>query len=665
MYSKDVSLAGERPTPVNVLKIAFFFFALLLLMTLAPGAAAQTVDLGGTRTATLYWTAPGDDGMSGRASRYQIRIAYVPIGDSNWTAATPLSNVPTPGEAGATDSLLVEGLAEGVNYYVAMKAADEVPNWSSLSNNIEILIPAKAVEPDFAASPTTGTAPLAVQFTDNSTGDPQGWLWDFGDGGTSSAANPQYTYDTPGTYSVSLTVWNASDTQTVARAEYIVVEDSVVSVNPDFAANPTTGIAPLAVQFADQSSGGPVGRRWDFGDGGTSSLANPLYTYDAPGSYTVSLTVWNSSDTQTVTRTGYITVEDLVVDDGEALYPYSETAVAGQVDGSYTDLTDLDGRTERIREEESGGKPDLRHSLLEHQWLIDVPESQSLSFHVWGSRSDNAEGDDFLLEYSVDGAGFRSLVAIRSATIEHYEAYLPADVSGTVTIRIVDTDHSEGNRVSDVVAIDRMYIERGGTSVTPDTVYVDRIETGQVGNPSGKFRAQACVYVLNSRGFPASGVDVYGHFEGVVDGSSVVATRSDGCAAFESKLVHYPDGEWNFFVDSLEAYGRVYSSGLNLANDAAGRFDAGSLPVSAELFANYPNPFNPETNIAFWIPSSGHVTLTIYNTLGQRVETLLDEVLASGSHSVAWEATGYASGPYFYRLTVDDQVETKKMMLLK
>jgi hypothetical protein len=89
------------------------------------------------------------------------------------------------------------------------------------------------------------------------------------------------------------------------------------------------------------------------------------------------------------------------------------------------------------------------------------------------------------------------------------------------------------------------------------------------------------------------------------------------------------------------------------------------LPNTFTLKQNYPNPFNLATRIEFTIPHSSHVRLDIFDVLGRRVQTLVDQRLSAGRKEVAWDATGLASGTYFYRLTADDFVETKKMLLLK
>jgi PKD repeat protein len=83
---------------------------------------------------------------------------------------------------------------------------------------------------DFSGSPTTGMAPLAVSFTDLSSGSPTGWAWDFGDGGSSTLQNPGHTYAAAGSYTVSLTATNASGTSTATKVDYITVS----APPPDF-----------------------------------------------------------------------------------------------------------------------------------------------------------------------------------------------------------------------------------------------------------------------------------------------------------------------------------------------------------------------------------------------------------------------------------------------
>ena len=89
------------------------------------------------------------------------------------------------------------------------------------------------------------------------------------------------------------------------------------------------------------------------------------------------------------------------------------------------------------------------------------------------------------------------------------------------------------------------------------------------------------------------------------------------------------------------------------------------LPVEYSLSQNYPNPFNPTTAINYALPQSGNVSLVVYNIRGEEVAFLINGTVPAGVHSVNWDASTVSSGIYFYRLTVGDLTETKKMLLLK
>ncbi len=89
------------------------------------------------------------------------------------------------------------------------------------------------------------------------------------------------------------------------------------------------------------------------------------------------------------------------------------------------------------------------------------------------------------------------------------------------------------------------------------------------------------------------------------------------------------------------------------------------LPSTTSLMQNYPNPFNASTTISFDIAQIGDVNLSVYNLMGQKIETLIDNKLQAGHHNIIWDASTYSSGVYFYKLTTDGKTFTKRMTLLK
>jgi hypothetical protein len=117
----------------------------------------------------------------------------------------------------------------------------------------------------------------------------------------------------------------------------------------------------------------------------------------------------------------------------------------------------------------------------------------------------------------------------------------------------------------------------------------------------------------------------------------------------------------------LDIFGRKT---VEIPTDVAEEPGEESLPPYFDLVRNYPNPFNPSTSIEYSVPTRAHVTIEIYNVLGQRVTTLVDETKSAGNYKAEWNGTDVAgktvsTGVYLYRFKAGDFVETKKMVLLK
>jgi hypothetical protein len=123
----------------------------------------------GQNSITLTWTAPGDDTTSGTATTYDIRYSTSPITAGNWASATQLTGEPSPKAAGGSETLTITGLAMSTTYYFAIKTADEVPNWSGLSNIISKAttgdITAPSAVQDLSALPGTADGDLVLRWT--------------------------------------------------------------------------------------------------------------------------------------------------------------------------------------------------------------------------------------------------------------------------------------------------------------------------------------------------------------------------------------------------------------------------------------------------------------------------------------------------------------------
>jgi PKD repeat protein len=191
-----------------------------------------------------------------------------------------------------------------------------------------IVSPEGEIVANFLAVPLSGQAPLTVQFTDISTGDPTMWSWDFGDGTRDMVASPSHLYQNPGTYTVTLTASNhegVSDTET--KIDYITVTGSG-TLSADFTGTPTSGNVPLSVYFTDKSTGTPSSWSWDFGDGQTDTRKDTVHIYNQPGLYTVALTVMDNNGTKSATqKEAYISV----LTPGELIADFTAEPTSGTV----------------------------------------------------------------------------------------------------------------------------------------------------------------------------------------------------------------------------------------------------------------------------------------------------------------------------------------------
>jgi len=161
----------------------------------------------------------------------------------------------------------------------------------------------------FEGSPTSGDAPLAVQFTPDFPTPVMGVKWEFGDGDTSAEFAPEHTYDDPGMYSVKLTAWDEDGPGQARRLDYITVEGSPTGFVADFEGSPIEGYAPLRVVFTDASNRTVNEVSWTFGDGHYGDRFNPSHVYMDEGSYTVSYHAWDMSEaSDTETKVNYIVV---------------------------------------------------------------------------------------------------------------------------------------------------------------------------------------------------------------------------------------------------------------------------------------------------------------------------------------------------------------------
>ncbi len=683
----------------------------------------------------------------------------------------------------------------------------------------------------FIGNPTSGTAPLSVGFTDQSSANPTSWNWNFGDGATSTAQNPSHTYSTAGNYTVSLTATNAYGSDTLTKTSYISVTDpadiyatppysmgfeggavdqywtlyegtegriqittaytphtgsyhmvmddhtnggsysqneawmqlnlagqsqvdlafwwkdfsdethtqdgvyfsdnggasfvKVLDLNGGsytnnvwneftldldaeaaaaglsltgtfvvkfqqydnysattdgmafddiavtlgaagfppvaaFSGTPTSGDSPLNVQFTDASTENPTAWSWSFGDGGTSTVQNPSHTYNAAGTYSVTLTASNAFGSDGMTKTNYITVTQPGV---VPTANFTGTPTAGDFP-LLVQFTDTSS---------------------------DNPTSWSWSF----------------------GDGGTSTAQNPSHTYSAAGVY-------TVTLTATNAYGSDGNTKVDYITV----TDPGGTGGVWETITYDDFEAGwgtysDGGGDCSRYTGGTYAYggnaaldiqdnsgtkssFFHTNGYNVSGyVDLEVEFKFIAismdrtgedfwvqyyDGSAwnTVAIFDKGVdfdnGVFYTATVTIPTASYNyptnaklrFMCDASGNRDDVYIDNIEFRGLTAGgagsdfvQSDERVVPQVVSLDGNYPNPFNPMTNIEFSLPREMPVNLTVYNVRGQAVEVLVDGSLPAGPQSILWNALDRPSGVYFYRLVTPTFSETRKMVMLK
>lgn len=187
----------------------------------------------------------------------------------------------------------VHNYTEDGTYVVTLIASNECGS-DTYFTTIEISTVPTA---GFTTDVTSGCVPLTVQFTDISSANTTEWLWTFEGGNPSSSTeeNPVVVYENAGSFDVTLEATNEYGSDVINFTDYILVDD-VPIVDFDYT------IDDLEVSFTNNSSNGDE-YLWEFGDGNTSTLGNPLHEYEEDGIYTVSLTVSNDCGESTTTKT--------------------------------------------------------------------------------------------------------------------------------------------------------------------------------------------------------------------------------------------------------------------------------------------------------------------------------------------------------------------------
>ncbi len=164
---------------------------------------------------------------------------------------------------------------------------------------------------------------------------------------------------------------------------------------------------------------------------------------------------------------------------------YQDISISGSINGDYNDTHSSDNVTESITEARSKGNSKM--SYLEHKWIFDVVPGSRVTFYLEAYQSENTEGDNFIFAYSTDDTSYTDMVTVtKTADDNSYQTYeLPISLSGTVYIRVVDTDQTRGNTQLDTIYIDHMYIE--SYIIDPEVLNLANQDISVSGTVSGDY----------------------------------------------------------------------------------------------------------------------------------------------------------------------------------
>jgi Secretion system C-terminal sorting domain/Immune inhibitor A-like, MAM domain/IPT/TIG domain len=251
----------------------------------------------------------------------------------------------------------------------------------------------------------------------------------------------------------------------------------------------------------------------------------------------------------------------------------------------------------------------------------------------------NVTGQNFVngAEVSVGG---QVVSAIVSTSLAQFE--VPYLTAGIYNVTLTNPD---GQSDTEVNALTITY------TFPPQIIYIfpDTAEIGTSVAVTVEGTDFDSTAVVDIGGIPLSNQTVVDYY--TITGNS----PSNLPAGFYNVTVTNSDGQYDILVLGFQVYD---PTGIEEEPST-------SLPAGFKLMQNYPNPFNPVTNIQFGLARTSYVKLEVYDLLGKKVASILENQLSAGYHSVRFDASSLAGGIYYYRLQTDDYVATKKFILTK
>jgi Zn-dependent metalloprotease len=483
-----------------------------------------------------------------------------------------------------------------------------------------------SVRSDFASNVTVGQPPLLVQFTDQSIASPSSitsWEWDFNNDGTVDATeqNPSWTYNNVGLYDVSLTVSDGTNTNTVTKIDYVVTVNPGTVLVWEGQPNGATYSGLFIKDYLESVDKEVIYLT-------SEELLHPLNVFDA-----VFLSFGNAYEATSFSNSKAATVQEylenggfLYLEGGEALgyeqawnnYLLSLFGISSSSDGlpDNTPITNLTGQQGTLTE----GMLFTSSSQTDNYYIdIFVPNSTGqVAFNettVGDVAIQNIGSFDqrtFCFSYALGKLNDGNFPSTRENLLDQILAFF--DITVPVELTSFTGSSASGN------------VTLNWSTATETNNMIFEIER----------RKENSDFVLI----------------GFVEGRGTT---------IEQQEYSYIDRD----ITTGKYFYRLKQIDFDGTFEYSNEVEIEAAPSSFSLEQNYPNPFNPATTIKFNLPAKEFVTLKIYDLLGDEVAELLNEEKPAGSHSIEFDASGMASGTYFYKLQAGSNITTRKMILLK
>ena len=525
---------------------------------------------------------------------------------------------------------------------------------------------------DFSSDVTSGRAPLTVQFTDLSTGNVTGWNWDFGDGTTSTEQNPSHTYTAAGTYDVSLTVTDGTQTDTKTVSDMISVqsatENSITSTAQGGRWNdPATWIGGVVPGKSDDVIiDGPVGLLY-------THECNNLTINKGDTLYTVSSGSNNLKVYGNIVNNGAV-----ILKSDYTLYPYKNITTNGSWDTYYLQLEyGTEDQTLEINGDFTFAKFRINANVsgaTKYQWYRNGQEISGAT----GSRYYLYADKDYTGTYycHTDAGDSRKITIVKGGLDEfilkeHFDSETFPPAGWAVTSKNTDYTWGKGNPEG-----------YSFTEIDPTSVYSAVCDWDT--NPQDEW-LQTPAFSLPEAG---ASLEFYAGYNSywISDATLNLLLSIDGGSSWDtlwdaSKTSSGDSWSWQKINIDLSPY--AGNSNVILAWQYVGTdgdlvaldnvevkqsttgIDDHQAMVDKLLSQNYPNPFNSQTRIPFTLDQSSEVRLEIYNSLGQQIAVPVSGKLNAGKHEVLFDGSNLHPGMYYYRLVVDGIPATRRMVIMK